>query len=192
MFCQERVRLCLVLEVVYSAPLHSCPTGRRPQRTAGTYVEKYSNQHYIWTVDRRECASVFIYKHRLLFSLQHTPAMRKSYVQWASDYSLLGQRQDIILYPVYYPPKVSNCVLSAPVVYTSNEYFCSYGGHSERVPPTSNARRCGVLSSDMTTAGSSNQRPTTWPCALPSMRETYKGKTVIQGDESTPTRVYIL
>ena len=87
MFCQERVRLCLVLEVVYSAPLHSCPTGRRPQRTAGTYVEKYSNQHYIWTVDRRECASVFIYKHRLLFSLQHTPAMRKSYVQWASDYS---------------------------------------------------------------------------------------------------------
>jgi len=87
MFCQERVRLCLVLEVVYSAPLHSCPTGRRPQRTAGTYVEKYSNQHYIWTVDRRECASVFIYKHRLLFSLQHTPAMRKSYEQWASDYS---------------------------------------------------------------------------------------------------------
>ena len=51
-------------------------------------------------------------------------------------------------------------------------------GYSERVPPTSNAPRCGVLAAETKTAASSQQQPTTKACRMLPFRCFYhtKGK----------------
>ena len=45
--------------------------------------------------------------------------------------------------------------------YSSNEQFLVDGGYSERVPPASNAQRCGVLAAEAKATASSHQQPTT-------------------------------
>ena len=98
---------------------------------------------------------------------------------------MLVQRQATFLYPVSYPPKVSNRVCFARIR-TSNEYFLGDGGHFESVPAASNAPRRGVLARTTKAAASSPQQPTTWLAGCSSFDAlSYKGKIVTQSGQST-------
>ena len=48
------------------------------------------------------------------------PPIRNTYLEWASDSYLLVQRQATFLYSVSYPPNLSNRVLFARILRTSN------------------------------------------------------------------------
>ena len=62
---------------------------------------------------------LFVYLCRGLLLYSIGPPIRISYLERASDSYLLVQRQVTFLYPVCYPPKVSNRVLFARILRTS-------------------------------------------------------------------------
>ena len=91
----------------------------------------------------------------LATQLQHGPAKNKHLFGVSHILFFVGLTPGRFLYPVSYPPKVSNRGLCR---YTSNEDFL-IGGYCEWVcPPASNAPRCGVLAAEIKTAASSHEQ----------------------------------
>ena len=91
--------------------------------------------------------------------LQHRPANENHLIRVSLRFLFVGPT------PGHFPLSgflsTEGFELRSFCTYTSKEYFVIDGGYSERVPPASNAPRCGVLAAETKTAASSHQQSTT-------------------------------
>ena len=97
-----------------------------------------------------------------VYSCSIGPPLRNSYLERASDSYLLIQRRATFLYPVSYPPKVSNRVLFARVRLRTSIFLLMAAVFWKGVSPASNAPRFGVLAAETKTATSSHEQPITY------------------------------